>query len=257
MRSGSARRPGDRRSTPRPASSSTTWGCARSRSCRRWKKSRGPCSLSPAPKGRSPRPRRIPRIPVPPIPSRKPQPPAPTAEAKGERLQKLLAAAGLGSRREIEQWIEAGRVSVAGRVAKLGDRALPGDLVSVDGREIRQPAATQPRVLLYHKPVGELVTRRDPQGRRTVFSSLPPGRWVAVGRLDVNSSGLLLLTDSGDLANRLMHPRFEVEREYAARIRGELRPHERTRLLEGVALDGAPARFDRIEIQKKGEGANH
>jgi 23S rRNA pseudouridine2605 synthase len=146
---------------------------------------------------------------------------------------------------------------VAGRVAKLGDRALPGDPVSVDGREIRQPAATQPRVLLYHKPVGELVTRRDPQGRRTVFSSLPPGRWVAVGRLDVNSSGLLLLTDSGDLANRLMHPRFEVEREYTARIRGELKPEDRGRLLAGVPLDGEPARFDRVEIQKKGEGANH
>jgi 23S rRNA pseudouridine2605 synthase len=111
---------------------------------------------------------------------------------------------------------------------------------------------------MYHKPVGELVTRSDPQGRPTVFSRLPKGRWVAVGRLDINSSGLLLLTDSGELANRLMHPRFEVEREYAARIRGELRPDERTRLLEGVALDdGARARFDRIEIQKKGEGANH
>jgi 23S rRNA pseudouridine2605 synthase len=146
---------------------------------------------------------------------------------------------------------------VAGRVAKLGDRALPGDVVSVDGRQIRQAAASEPRVLVYHKPVGELVTRRDPQGRRTVFSSLPPGRWVAVGRLDVNSSGLLLLTDSGDLANRLMHPRFEVEREYNARIRGELKPEDRARLLSGVPLDGEPARFDRIEIQKKGEGANH
>jgi 23S rRNA pseudouridine2605 synthase len=112
-------------------------------------------------------------------------------------------------------------------------------------------------VLVYHKPVGELVTRSDPQGRQTVFSRLPKGRWVAVGRLDVNSSGLLLLTDSGELANRLMHPRFAVEREYAARVRGELKPAERERLLAGIPLDGVPARFDRIDIHKKGEGANH
>lgn len=146
---------------------------------------------------------------------------------------------------------------MAGRVAKLGDRALPGEVVCVDGQQISQAVESQPRVLIYHKPVGELVTRSDPQGRPTVFSRLPQGRWVAVGRLDFNSSGLLLLTDSGELANRLMHPRFEVEREYAARIRGELRADERRRLLDGVPLDGAPARFDRVEIQKKGEGANH
>ena len=146
---------------------------------------------------------------------------------------------------------------MAGRIARLGERALPHELIQVDGKPVSRQDTAQPRVLLYHKPVGELVTRSDPQGRPTVFSRLPKGRWVAVGRLDINSSGLLLLTDSGELANRLMHPRFEVEREYAARIRGELRPDERTRLLEGVALDGAPARFDRIEIQKKGEGANH
>jgi 23S rRNA pseudouridine2605 synthase len=111
-------------------------------------------------------------------------------------------------------------------------------------------------VLLYHKPVGELVTRSDPQGRRTVFDSLPPGRWVAVGRLDLNSSGLLLLTDSGELANRLMHPRYGLEREYAARIRGELSAAEKERLLEGVPLDGEPARFERIEPHRKGEGSN-
>jgi 23S rRNA pseudouridine2605 synthase len=146
---------------------------------------------------------------------------------------------------------------VAGRLAKLGDRALPGEVVSVDGREIRRAAASAPRVLIYHKPVGELVTRSDPQGRATVFSRLPKGRWIAVGRLDLNSAGLLLLTDSGELANRLMHPRFGVEREYAARIRGELKPEERARLLAGVSLDGEPARFDHLEIQKKGEGANH
>jgi 23S rRNA pseudouridine2605 synthase len=111
-------------------------------------------------------------------------------------------------------------------------------------------------VLLYHKPAGELVTRSDPQGRRTVFASLPPGRWVAVGRLDLNSSGLLLFTDSGELAHRLMHPRYELEREYAARIRGELRPAEKKQLLAGIELDGQLARFERIESHREGEGSN-
>jgi len=111
-------------------------------------------------------------------------------------------------------------------------------------------------VLLYHKPAGELVTRSDPQGRRTVFASLPPGRWVAVGRLDLNSSGLLLFTDSGELANRLMHPRYELEREYAARVRGELRPTEKKQLLAGIELDGQSARFERIENHREGEGSN-
>jgi 23S rRNA pseudouridine2605 synthase len=121
---------------------------------------------------------------------------------------------------------------------------------------VRQAAAQPPRVLLYHKPVGELVTRSDPRGRPSVFSSLPPGRWVAVGRLDLNSSGLLLLTDSGELANRLMHPRYGLEREYAVRIRGELRPDERKQLLDGIPLDGVPARFDSIETYRKSEGTN-
>jgi len=127
----------------------------------------------------------------------------------------------------------------------------------VDGKLVRQSEKGQPRVLLYHKPVGELVTRKDPEGRATVFSSLPPGRWIAVGRLDLNSSGLLLLTDSGELANRLMHPRYGLEREYLARVRGELKPEERTRLLEGVLLDGIPARFERIEKHRDSEGSNH
>jgi 23S rRNA pseudouridine2605 synthase len=112
-------------------------------------------------------------------------------------------------------------------------------------------------VLLYHKPVGELVTRSDPEGRPTVFSSLPPGRWIAVGRLDINSSGLLLFTDSGELANRLMHPRYGLEREYEARVRGALSENEITRLLAGVDLDGTAARFDRIEKTRGGEGSNH
>jgi len=171
-------------------------------------------------------------------------------------LQKLLAAAGLGSRREIEGWIAAGRICVNGQVAKLGDRAGPSDSILVDGRPVERPTAGKPRVLLYHKPVGELVTRSDPEGRRTVFSQLPPGRWIAAGRLDLNSSGLLLLTDSGDLANRLMHPRYGLEREYLARVRGELKPEELKRLLEGILLDGIPARFERIESHRESEGSN-
>jgi 23S rRNA pseudouridine2605 synthase len=127
----------------------------------------------------------------------------------------------------------------------------------VDGKPVTRAAPAAPRVLLYHKPVGELVTRSDPQRRRTVFASLPAGRWVAVGRLDLNSSGLLLLTDSGELANRLMHPRYGLEREYAARIRGALREDEKKQLLGGVVLDGERARFDRIETYRNSEGANH
>jgi 23S rRNA pseudouridine2605 synthase len=179
-------------------------------------------------------------------------PPAPTAE----RIQKLLAAAGLGSRREIETWIEAGRVAVNGKVAQLGDRAAPGDAILVDGKPVARPRTSQPRVLLYHKPVGELVTRSDPQGRATVFEKLPPGRWVAVGRLDLNSSGLLLLTDSGELANRLMHPRYGLEREYIARIRGALQAYEERKLLQGIPLDGVPARFESVRSDRESEGTN-
>jgi 23S rRNA pseudouridine2605 synthase len=142
-------------------------------------------------------------------------------------------------------------------VAQLGARARPGDEIALDGKKLEFSAAkAAPRVLLYHKPVGELVTRSDPQGRSTVFAALPPGRWVAVGRLDLNSSGLLLFTDSGELANRLMHPRYGVEREYAARVRGELDAAETKQLLEGIELDGEPARFERIETYRPGEGSN-
>jgi 23S rRNA pseudouridine2605 synthase len=141
-------------------------------------------------------------------------------------------------------------------VARLGDRAGPADAILLDGKPVRRAQASAARVLLYHKPVGELVTRSDPQGRPTVFSSLPPGRWIAVGRLDLNSSGLLLFTDSGELANRLMHPRYGLEREYSARVRGALTPSERETLLSGVDLDGVPARFDRLEELRGGEGSN-
>ena len=166
-------------------------------------------------------------------------------------MQKLLAAAGHGSRREVESWIAAGRVVVNGHTAKLGDRVTLSDSVLVDGKPVVLRVETQPRVLLYHKPVGELVTRSDPEGRATVFSSLPPGRWVAVGRLDLNSSGLLLFTDSGELANRLMHPRYGLEREYSARIRGALTAAEERKLLEGIPLDGVHARLPGTQGERR------
>jgi 23S rRNA pseudouridine2605 synthase len=187
-------------------------------------------------------------------------PKPPTSPPQAERLQKLLAAAGLGSRRAIEAWIAAGRIRVNGETAKLGDRAGPADALELDGKAIAlRGAAGQPRVLLYHKPEGEMVTRSDPRGRPTVFERLPAiagGKWVAVGRLDINTAGLLLLTDSGELANRLMHPRYEVEREYAVRVLGELKPEERRRLLEGVPLEDGTGRFDRLEPSGAAEGAN-
>jgi 23S rRNA pseudouridine2605 synthase len=192
------------------------------------------------------------------------QPPSspkpPTNPPQAERLQKRLAAAGLGSRREIEGWIAAGRLRINGVPAKLGDRAGPADEVELDGKRVElKAAAARPRVLLYHKPDGEMVTRSDPGGRPTVFERLPAipgGKWVAVGRLDINTAGLLLLTDSGELANRLMHPRYEVEREYAVRVLGELTEEDRRRLLSGVELEDGAARFDRIEPSGAAEGAN-
>jgi 23S rRNA pseudouridine2605 synthase len=142
-------------------------------------------------------------------------------------------------------------------VAELGARVRPEDEIQLDGNKVALAKAAAPRVLVYHKPVGELVTQSDPQGRPSVFSALPPGRWVAVGRLDLNSSGLLLFTDSGELANRLMHPRYGLEREYAARVRGEVSASEKKQLLEGIELDGEPARFERIEPYRNSEGTNH
>jgi 23S rRNA pseudouridine2605 synthase len=190
-----------------------------------------------------------------------PRPAASSSDLAGERLQKLLAAAGFGSRREIETWISAGRVSVRGKIAKLGDRAAPGDVVLLDNKEIKLASAGAPRVILYHKPVGELVTRNDPGGRPTVFDKLPkisPGRWVAVGRLDFNTSGLLLFTDSGELANQLMHPSREIEREYEVRVQGGLSAEATRRLLEGVELEDGPARFLSLKpvVEKKQEGTN-
>ncbi|MEL7451526.1 MAG: pseudouridine synthase, partial [Pseudomonadota bacterium] len=177
-----------------------------------------------------------------------------------ERLQKLLAAAGLGSRRELERWIEAGRVKLNGRVAKLGDRAGPDDRVMVDNEPVRLLPTSQvaPRVIAYHKPVGELVTRDDPEGRPTVFEALPPlegARWVAVGRLDINTAGLLLLTNDGALANALMHPSRQVAREYAVRVLGEVNDATVTKLKRGVQLEDGPASFETVKAAG-GEGAN-
>ena len=178
----------------------------------------------------------------------------------GERLQKLLANAGLGSRRQLETLISEGRVKVNGKVARLGDRANVGDRIEVDGRPVGgKRLAGQPRfVIMYNKPEGELVTRSDPEGRRTVFEHLPrlpAGRWIAVGRLDVNSAGLLLLTNDGELANRLMHPRTQIEREYAVRVNGEVTADMVQRLVTGVELEDGPARFEDV-VDAGGEGSN-
>jgi len=170
-----------------------------------------------------------------------------------ERLQKLLAGAGHGSRRGIEEWIRAGRVTINGKLATLGDRASASDQICLDGKPLDlSGGADDTEVLLYHKPVGEVTTRSDPQGRPTVFDRLPPpasGRWIVVGRLDVNTSGLLLFTNDGELAHRLMHPSSEIERGYLVRLHGMPSAAVLDRLRQGVELEDGPARFDRIERQ--------
>jgi 23S rRNA pseudouridine2605 synthase len=180
--------------------------------------------------------------------------------SKRERLQKVMAQSGHGSRRNIEILIAQGHVTINGQVAKLGDSVGPGDKVKLDGRLIRlRFGESLPRVLLYHKQTGEIVTRDDPEKRPTVFDRLPKvqgGRWVSVGRLDFNTEGLLIFTTDGELANRLMHPRFEVEREYAVRLLGELTEEHKAKLLEGIDIEGEPCKFDSIE-DRGGEGANH
>jgi 23S rRNA pseudouridine2605 synthase len=178
-----------------------------------------------------------------------------------EKLQKVLARAGFGSRREIEGWIQEGRVKVNGKPATLGDRVDEQARIEVDGKRVHAGKLQEKRtrVLLYHKPVGKVCTRRDPEGRPTIYEDLPHlagGRWIPVGRLDLNTSGLLLVTTDGELANRLMHPSHEIEREYAVRVLGEVDRFMLDRLLAGVELEDGTARFEAI-ADAGGEGANH
>lgn len=176
-----------------------------------------------------------------------------------ERLQKVLAASGVGARREMEEWIRAGWVRVNGRVAQLGDRVSPDDQVSVKGNPIKLKWADRlPRIILYYKQEGEIVSRNDPQGRVSIFDRLPQAassRWVAIGRLDINTSGLLILTTSGELVQRFAHPSFEVEREYAVRVLGELSVEQIRSLTAGVMLEDGLAKVERIHEQG-GDGAN-
>ncbi len=210
----------------------------------------------PAPRGPKTRAAKVPR------PS---QPQAPALEAAGVdfKLHKLLAEAGLGSRRDMEEAIASGRVSVNGKIAGIGTRMTRRDVVRFDGKQIKiRTGRETPEVLIYHKPTGEIVSHDDPEGRTSVFDQVPPpeaGKWVAVGRLDYNTEGLLLLTNSGDLANRLMHPRYEMEREYSVRVMGELTDEQMDNLLDGIELDDGPARFmklDEGEFSDEGTGVN-
>ena len=190
-----------------------------------------------------------------------PEPPTTVAPAiaRSQKLQKVLAQAGLGSRRAMEEIIKSGKVKVNGTPATLGARVTTDDLIQVGRRQIKFKVTTRlPRVILYHKPEGEIVTRDDPKGRPSVFEKLPvirSAKWLAVGRLDFNTGGLLIFTTSGELANRLMHPRFEVEREYAVRLFGALTPAQIAEFKKGVRLSDGDARFDMLEEQG-GEGRN-
>ncbi|WP_393939787.1 pseudouridine synthase [Piscinibacter sakaiensis] len=195
-------------------------------------------------------------VPEPPPPHKRvllPEPDAP-------KLQKVLAQSGIGSRRDMEVLIQDGQVRVNGEPAHVGQRISFGDRIEVRGKPVRvRILPPAPRIVAYHKPVGEVVTHDDPQQRPTVFRrlpKLPQGKWQSVGRLDLNTEGLLLFTNSGELANQLMHPRFGVEREYAVRVLGTLDPQDRQQLLDGVTIDGQTASFRSIE-DGGGEGANH
>jgi 23S rRNA pseudouridine2605 synthase len=182
-------------------------------------------------------------------------PPEPT-----QRLHKLMALSGLGSRRDMEELVASGRVTVNGAPAAVGQGVTQHDIVRLDSRPLRLPfEAELPQILIYHKPEGEIVSQDDPKGRASVFDKLPrikQGKWIAIGRLDMNTSGLLIFTNSGELSNRFMHPRYEVEREYAVRIFGELTEGQMLQLTQGIELEDGPAAFDSINPQG-GEGANH
>ncbi len=181
-------------------------------------------------------------------------------DAVPQRLHKLLALSGLGSRRDMEALIASGRVTINGNVAEVGAGIVPTDVVRVDSRPVRLSFTPElPQVLLYHKPEGEIVSQDDPEKRASVFDKLPRvkgGKWIAIGRLDINTSGLLIFTTSGELANRFMHPRYEVEREYAVRIFGELTDEQTSQLTQGIELEDGPANFDHIRATG-GEGSNH
>lgn len=175
-----------------------------------------------------------------------------------ERIQKFLANQGLASRREIERWIVAGDIEVNGKVCQLGQQVNGDEKILVRGEPVRVGRTSEARVLLYHKPAGEIVTKSDPENRPTVFDNLPflrTSRWIAIGRLDINTSGLLLLTTDGELANNLMHPRNEVEREYKVRILGEVTDNMLSRLQQGVRLEDGMAKLSILEVQQ-GKGAN-
>ena len=177
-----------------------------------------------------------------------------------ERIQKYLASRGAGSRRQIDALLQQGRISVNGRTAQPGDQIDGREKIAIDGKPLRlQRHAAKPKILMYHKPVGRVSTRSDPEGREDVFRHLPrlqQGRWVAIGRLDINTSGLLLFTNDGELANRLMHPSYEVEREYAVRVHGEVDQSMLQRLRDGVELEDGPAHFEQI-LDSGGSGRNH
>ena len=182
-------------------------------------------------------------------------------EISPERIQKVLAQEGIGSRREIEGWIKQGRISVNDEIASLGDRIKRDDNIKIDGRIIRlvKDAWQKIRVIAYHKPAGEVCSRKDEKGRKTVFDHLPSlnkGRWINVGRLDINTLGLLLFTNNGELAHRLMHPSTGVDREYAVRVIGHVAKEKLDRMLKGIELEDGPARFTDI-VDSGGKGVNH
>lgn len=185
---------------------------------------------------------------------------ATSEEVVSEKLQKVLAKGGYGSRREMERWIEIGCIKINGVVATTGDRITPNDKLKVKGKLVRNPLKNKQnsRVIMYHKPQGVLCTKSDPENRKTIFDELTKlnaNKWILVGRLDMSTSGLLLLTTDGELANRLMHPSYEIDREYAVRITGELTKEQQDMLLKGVKLEDGMASFTTLECAG-GEGLN-
>ena len=177
-----------------------------------------------------------------------------------QRIQKLLAHNGIGSRREIDRFLQEGRIKVNGKLATPGDQVSGNEKITLDDKPVRLSRhEIKPKILMYHKPVGLVCTRSDPEGRQDVYSQLPrlqQGRWIGIGRLDINTSGLLLFTNHGELANRMMHPSFELEREYASRVRGEVTPEIIQQLTTGIELEDGTAKFDSV-TDGGGQGSNH